>query len=244
MRQSFDQLPTDPSVNANGIIILEVLTILTIATAEIKQKLPSELIWDKSKLFANLDSAKYFWKLVGRNEVENALQRLHKLTLGKSTLEEVRKAEVGPIIPDGNDCLGWLVVDGLLTLLSLDYKEPNVTDPGMSSDLRDQTRPLAASLVAKKGLNSLRWDQIKEDIVRWLSPPDPSTNHNVACRTRHKGTAEWFLRGNTFEEWKSMGSLFWIHGMGMFVFFFNALLLTVSRVHSWVRQKHSLVRHS
>lgn len=218
MSQSFNQLPADTSVKANENIMLEVLSILTIATAETKQKLPSELIQDKSNLSAYLGSAKYFWKLVGRNELENALQRLHKLTLGKST-EEVRTVPVDPILSDGDACLGWLSVD-FLTFLFLDNKEPKVADPGMSSDLRDTSRPLAASLIAMKGSNILRWDQIKEDIMRWLPPPDQSTNHNMACRTRHKGTAEWFLRGNIFEEWKSRGSLFWIHGMGMFFFIF------------------------
>lgn len=214
MSQSFNQLPADTSVKTNENIVLEVLSILTIATAETKQRLPSELIQDRSNLFAYHGSAKYFWKLVGRNELENALQRLHKLTLGKSTVE-VRTVPVDPILSDGEACLGWLSVEVFLTFLFLDNKEPKVADPGMSSDTRDS--PLTASLIAMKGSNILRWDQIKEDIMRWLSPPDQSTNHNMACRTRHKGTAEWFLRGNIFEEWKSTGSLFWIHGMGMFV---------------------------
>ncbi|KAI0270506.1 hypothetical protein BC834DRAFT_950300, partial [Gloeopeniophorella convolvens] len=46
----------------------------------------------------------------------------------------------------------------------------------------------------------------------WLCPPDPSTNHNVACKTRHDSTAAWFIRSKVFEEWKSAGCLLWIHG--------------------------------
>jgi hypothetical protein len=55
-------------------------------------------------------------------------------------------------------------------------------------------------------------NQIWESLHRWLSPPDPSTNHNIACRTHLKRTATWFFQGSIFEEWKSTGSLLWIHG--------------------------------
>ncbi|KAN0115706.1 hypothetical protein V8E52_006652, partial [Russula decolorans] len=56
--------------------------------------------------------------------------------------------------------------------------------------------------------------QLQQDLCRWLSPPDPSTNHKIACRAHHKGTATWFFEGRTYTEWKSTGSdsLLWIHG--------------------------------
>ncbi|KAH9018461.1 hypothetical protein EDB84DRAFT_1231526, partial [Lactarius hengduanensis] len=46
----------------------------------------------------------------------------------------------------------------------------------------------------------------------WLSPADPSTNHNIARKAQHKGTAVWFFQGSIFIEWRSTGSLLWIHG--------------------------------
>ena len=55
-------------------------------------------------------------------------------------------------------------------------------------------------------------NQLRESIHKWLSPPDPSTNHNIACDTHHKKTATWFFEGNIYQEWKSKGSLLWIHG--------------------------------
>ena len=58
--------------------------------------------------------------------------------------------------------------------------------------------------------------QLRDDLRKWLSPPDPSTNHNIACDTRHKGTANWFFQGSIFKEWKSTGSLLWVHGKRMF----------------------------
>ena len=61
----------------------------------------------------------------------------------------------------------------------------------------------------------LTGNQLRQDLRRWLSPPDPSTNHNIARNAHHEGTATWFFQGNIFEEWKSSGSLLWIHGKRM-----------------------------
>jgi hypothetical protein len=61
----------------------------------------------------------------------------------------------------------------------------------------------------------LTGNQLRQDLRKWLSPPDPSTNHNIACNTHHKGTASWFFEGRTYNEWKSTTgpeSLLWIHG--------------------------------
>jgi hypothetical protein len=58
----------------------------------------------------------------------------------------------------------------------------------------------------------LTGNQLRQDFRRWLSPPDPSTNHNIACSAHHEGTATWFIQGNIFNEWRSSGPLLWIHG--------------------------------
>lgn len=59
--------------------------------------------------------------------------------------------------------------------------------------------------------NQLRWD-----IRRWLSPPDPSMNHNISCNAHHEGTATWFFEGSIFKEWRCTGSLLWVHGKRRF----------------------------
>ena len=48
----------------------------------------------------------------------------------------------------------------------------------------------------------------------WLSPPDPSVNHNIASNAQQQGTATWFFEEDIFTEWKSnlTGPLLWIHG--------------------------------
>ena len=57
---------------------------------------------------------------------------------------------------------------------------------------------------------------MQKDIRSWLSPPDPSKNHNIARKSHHSGTAEWFTRGIALERWITTGSLLWIHGKRTF----------------------------
>jgi len=63
-------------------------------------------------------------------------------------------------------------------------------------------------------------DSLQKDIFGWLSPPDPWKNHHAACNLRHRGTAEWFIHGNTFPEWRTSevpGSLLWVHGKRLLI---------------------------
>jgi hypothetical protein len=78
----------------------------------------------------------------------------------------------------------------------------------------DQVKRLSSNLISTHYRDSsiVLGNQLLESIHRWLSPPDPSTNHNIACDTHHKKPASWFFQGNIFQEWKSTGSLLWIHG--------------------------------
>ncbi|KAH9963684.1 hypothetical protein BJV74DRAFT_990889, partial [Russula compacta] len=57
-----------------------------------------------------------------------------------------------------------------------------------------------------------RRDQIRRDLSKWLSPPDPSVNFNTATDSHHEGTALWFTESNAFKNWKSSSSFLWIHG--------------------------------
>jgi hypothetical protein len=78
----------------------------------------------------------------------------------------------------------------------------------------DQVKRLSSSFISAQYRVSpiLSGTQLRESIHTWLSPPDPSTNHNIACVTHHKKTASWFFQGSIFREWKSTGSLLWLHG--------------------------------
>jgi len=55
-------------------------------------------------------------------------------------------------------------------------------------------------------------DQLRDSLCRWLSPPDPSINHNTISKTHLDGTAQWFFQGSIFNQWKSTDNILWIHG--------------------------------
>ena len=57
-------------------------------------------------------------------------------------------------------------------------------------------------------------DEFETKIRAWLSPPDPSTNHNAASHTRQSGTGEWFVGGGDFQNWtQDPNSFIWIRGI-------------------------------
>ena len=55
-------------------------------------------------------------------------------------------------------------------------------------------------------------NESRKSLREWVIPPDPSTNHNIACDLHHGGTAQWFLERSMFGEWKLTGSLLWVYG--------------------------------
>jgi hypothetical protein len=91
-------------------------------------------------------------------------------------------------------------------------------------------------------------DSLQQDIVRWLSSPDPWKNHHIARESRHRGSAAWFIRGNTYSEWKVSGapsSLLWVHGkrpliLGPYSFSETKIIL----FRSWRGKKRFLVRQT
>ena len=66
--------------------------------------------------------------------------------------------------------------------------------------------------IGRGALYIISENQLWESIRKWLSPPDPSIDHNIACGTHKKKIPTWFVEGNIYQEWKSKGSLLWIHG--------------------------------
>ena len=54
----------------------------------------------------------------------------------------------------------------------------------------------------------------REEIVRWLSPPDPLQNHERARALCETKTGLWFTHGASFETWKTQESSFlWLYGI-------------------------------
>jgi hypothetical protein len=68
----------------------------------------------------------------------------------------------------------------------------------------------------------LAGNQLIQLLRSWLAPADPSTNHNIARKAQHNGTAAWLFQGQIIIKWKSTGSLLWIHGKRAFLLLFPA----------------------
>ncbi|KAH9040878.1 hypothetical protein EDB83DRAFT_2554213, partial [Lactarius deliciosus] len=134
-------------------ILAEVLSVLSIATKEVKRK--------RARI--------YFRKLLGRTDIEDALRKLDSLIQ-----EEVRMA-IAQIANDTSHLKG-------------DAKKAN------------------------DNIDEIKWNQIEQDVRKWFSPPDPSTNHNTACDVYHNAPPTWFFEAGVFKDWMSNGSLLWIHG--------------------------------
>ena len=76
------------------------------------------------------------------------------------------------------------------------------------------------NIVRISRLTSLTGNHLIQLLRSWLSPVDPSTNHNTARKAQHDGTAAWLFRGQIIIKWKSTGSLLWIYGKRAFLLLF------------------------
>ncbi|KAH9969688.1 hypothetical protein BC827DRAFT_23481 [Russula dissimulans] len=169
-------------------IMTEVLTILGIATKEIKQR----------------RAKKYMKKLLGKNDIESALKRLDTLTQ-----EEARMATVEVLkMMRGVD----------EKVRGVDEKVNVVLDDGRETKQATQQSANNTHVIMQHTeqtasyVDEAKREQLRQDIQKWLSPPDPSINHNIACSVRHQVTATWFFEGSIYEEWKSTPSLLWVNG--------------------------------
>src|SRR5260370_11053516 len=91
--------------------------------------------------------------------------------------------------------------------------------------------------------NLFTGNQLRESFRRWVTPSDPSTNHNIATDIHHGGTAEWFSQSSVFAEWKSTGSLLWIYGKRMLFPHFPYRHLIAICFLSRLWKEHPLVCH-
>ncbi|KAH9071664.1 hypothetical protein EDB83DRAFT_2517478 [Lactarius deliciosus] len=126
---------------------------------------------------------KFLKKLAGRTDLEDAVKKLDRLTQEEARMALAEILKMTHIVRDD---VKVIIDDGKGAKLIIQQTANNVDE--------------------------VKWNQIKQFLREWLSPADPSTNHNIARKAQHKGTAVWFFQGSIFIEWKSTGSLLWIHG--------------------------------
>ena len=130
----------------------------------------------------------------------------------------------------------------LYNLRHLDGREVKKAVQQAATDI-DQVKRLSPNLISADypGSPILSGNQLRDSVHKWLSPPDPSTNHNIACGTRHKKLASWFFEGSIFQDWKSTGSLLWVHGKRSLHLLSDLTPAHSVLYYSWFWQKRPLV---
>jgi ankyrin repeat domain-containing protein 50 len=74
-------------------------------------------------------------------------------------------------------------------------------------DIQDDTADL------KILVSLLRASQISDTVRTWLRAPDPTFDHNEACKRRHPRTGLWLVTGPAFQEWLEKDfSFLWVNG--------------------------------
>jgi hypothetical protein len=156
---------------------------------------------------------KYLRKLAGKTDIEDSLQRLDKLTHEEAQLAFAELLKMSHRI-EGK-------------VAGVDDRVQGVDDKLDQTNrlsFLNLTTPLSNLSIISAG------NQLRDNLLRWLSPPDPSTNHNLASKLHHDGTSQWFCQSNIFREWKSTASLLWIHGKRAFLLVFATQpLMDISR---------------
>ncbi|KAH9985686.1 hypothetical protein BJV77DRAFT_1152736 [Russula vinacea] len=171
---------------------------------------------------------------MGRTEVEDALDRLDTLTKEETSMAVTRNLEVTHRVNGNVMAVKGTVhnIDGNVEAIKEVIRVVNDSVEDVISNVDGNikgTKELAENIddnvKATKALTEDVGDNVEviQGIARsvdhnvkrpnmllrtWLSAPDPSINHNTACKTQHGGTATWFIQSSTFRDWKENGSLF------------------------------------
>jgi hypothetical protein len=154
-------------------------------------------------------------KLLGKNDIEDALKRLDTLTMEEARMAVAENLKVTNRVDGKVDKVDSKVekVDDKVDMVDdkvgkVDNKVTVLVDAA-NEEKRSYFSHIA---VGSLNLSILPESLLREKSKKWLSPPDPSTNHNIARKAHHKGTASWFFQSRIYEEWKSSPSFLWIHG--------------------------------
>lgn len=191
--------------------------------------------------------------------MEDALMKLDKLTQEEARMAAAQNLKATHTVDER--------VKGVVdTVEAIDNKVADVDDRVAGVDDRvasikekvvtidDRVKEIAGDVDEMRRLSSnlasadyvvlliLSGNQLRESTHKWLSPPDPSTNHNIACGTHHKKTSAWFFQGRIYQEWKATGSLLWIHGKRLSVSLSKLTPSDATLSCSWLGQKCYLAR--
>jgi hypothetical protein len=100
--ESYTELkPSEAMTDMMAKIIVEVLSIMAIVTVEIKQKRRSRFITNVFGILTQVYLEKFLKKLLGRNDIEDALKRLDKLTQEEARMATAEVLKITHSV-DGN----------------------------------------------------------------------------------------------------------------------------------------------
>jgi len=174
--------PTAAMTDMITEIMVEVLTIFGIATKELRRG----------------SAKKFLKKLAGRNDLEDSLKKLYRLTqelsrmalteylrLTESVLDEVKVVDGVEHVEEKVEDVGDKVED-------IDDKVKDIGDKVRRVDDGEEAGVL--QLVVTVAI--FESDRLIQLLRVWLSPSDPSTNHHIARNAQHEGTAVWLFQGS------------------------------------------------
>ncbi|KAI0272286.1 hypothetical protein BC834DRAFT_340944 [Gloeopeniophorella convolvens] len=130
-------------------------------------------------------------KLLGSKKIEEVVKRLDRLTLEESRMSTTHIL---------------MIVHTLLEKFK-----------GVMTNAETSTVTMEDALASIQQIvddaNKNKRDKLYEKCTKWLSPPEPFSNHSAKREQCHKGSTDWFIHGNTFGEWiVSARSFLWLHG--------------------------------
>jgi hypothetical protein len=99
-----ERMPSEAMMDMMVEVMVEVLSVLAIVTVEIKQRRRSQFITRNLWVLSHISPEKFLKKLLGRNEVENALKRLDKLTQEEAKMATAEVLNNVKVLVDGMIC--------------------------------------------------------------------------------------------------------------------------------------------
>ncbi|KAN0129377.1 hypothetical protein V8E53_012861 [Lactarius tabidus] len=222
--------PTTAMTNIITQILVEVLKIFGIATKELRRGSAKKFLRKLAGMVDLEDALKKLDRLTqeeARMAHTEVLRITHSIRDGvkivDGKVEEVgdKVGDVGDKVEDLGDKVGVVgdkVEDMGDKVEDVGGKVEDVGDKVQCVDDKVQVvidESKQARLVIRQAANDIdeiKWNQFIQLLRSWLSPADPSTNHNIARKAHHNGTAAWLFQGQIIIKWKSIGSLLWIHG--------------------------------
>jgi len=156
---------------------------------------------------------------MGNTDIEESLRRLDNLTQEEAKMATAEQLKIAYSIEGRVKEVGGDVQ-------SVNKKVQGIDDEvqGIHGKLDDTHRSSSLTFPTfhSKCSHLFAGNLLRDNLLRWLSPSDPSTNHNIASKAHHHGTAQWFFQGAIFNEWKSTSSFLWVHGKRVFLLVLNS----------------------